>query len=201
MTNKQKVTREKGDATREKIILSARGLFLEHGFAAASMSMIAKQASVNRSLIFHHFSNKGDLWQVVKQQLLQEQGLFIEEGLDQAGESLSALLHFFIDVRFDLYQRSPDVFKLACWQIVDKHSHDLNAPQQETMDKAKLVIEKMQKQGLINASINAQVILTSLLGVAYGPMLLQYKLPLTEKQKESYLQLMKQMLETMLKPN
>jgi len=52
-THKQ---RPSADRTREMILTAERTLFVQYGFAATSISQIAKAAHVaNQSLIYHHY--------------------------------------------------------------------------------------------------------------------------------------------------
>jgi len=69
LERKMKLPEEKTDY---KILLSARELFVEHGFSGTSMGKIAMKANVNHSLIFHHFGNKQKLWQAVKDNIIEE---------------------------------------------------------------------------------------------------------------------------------
>ena len=62
-----KIIRQTGDNTREKIIQNAKKLFAKYGFSETSMAKIATTAKINQSLIFHHFKNKSNLWKIVKQ--------------------------------------------------------------------------------------------------------------------------------------
>jgi len=55
LERKMKLPEEKTDY---KILVSARELFVKHGFSGTSMGKIAMKANVNHSLIFHHFGNK-----------------------------------------------------------------------------------------------------------------------------------------------
>ncbi len=46
-----------------RILAAAEKLFAKHGFAAASMSAIAKEAGTSKANIYHHFRAKDDLYQ------------------------------------------------------------------------------------------------------------------------------------------
>lgn len=51
----------KGDA----ILAAARRLFLDHGFDAVSMDMVAQQAPVSKATLYAHFTNKEELFTAV----------------------------------------------------------------------------------------------------------------------------------------
>jgi AcrR family transcriptional regulator len=53
---------ERTEATRSRLIATARRLFAEKGFAAASTEEILSEASVSRGALYHHFPSKTDLF-------------------------------------------------------------------------------------------------------------------------------------------
>jgi len=63
---------EQGEATREKLIEVGRELFIEKGFAGASTEEIVQRASVTRGALYHHFSDKKDLFRAVHEQVEAE---------------------------------------------------------------------------------------------------------------------------------
>lgn len=48
--------------TPERILLAAADLFAERGYEAVSMNDIARQAGVSKANVFHHYTNKNDLY-------------------------------------------------------------------------------------------------------------------------------------------
>ncbi len=54
---------ERTEATRGRLIATARRLFAEKGFAATSTEEILGEAEVSRGALYHHFSTKTDLFQ------------------------------------------------------------------------------------------------------------------------------------------
>ena len=52
--------------TREAILAAVMDLFAEQGVGRVSMSRIAAQAGITKSLIHHHFGSKQDLWNAVR---------------------------------------------------------------------------------------------------------------------------------------
>lgn len=49
-------------ARRTEIVKVATGLFLENGFAATSMAMVANAAGLTKASLYHHFPGKDDLF-------------------------------------------------------------------------------------------------------------------------------------------
>jgi AcrR family transcriptional regulator len=54
---------ERTEATRGRLIATARRLFAEQGFAATSTEEILSAATVSRGALYHHFPSKTDLFQ------------------------------------------------------------------------------------------------------------------------------------------
>ena len=54
--------RSKNEVKRQQILNAAITLFIEHGFAATSMELIAKNADVSKQTVYSHFGNKDDLF-------------------------------------------------------------------------------------------------------------------------------------------
>lgn len=65
--------RSRGDA-KERIFVAAETLFTEQGYAATSMRMIARAASVPLASINYHFGSKRDLMEAVYQRVLGADG-------------------------------------------------------------------------------------------------------------------------------
>jgi AcrR family transcriptional regulator len=54
---------ERTEATRSRLVATARRLFAENGFAGASTEEILSEASVSRGALYHHFPSKAALFQ------------------------------------------------------------------------------------------------------------------------------------------
>ena len=53
---------ERSEATRGRLVSTARRLFAEQGFAATSTEEILGEAGVSRGALYHHFASKTDLF-------------------------------------------------------------------------------------------------------------------------------------------
>jgi AcrR family transcriptional regulator len=63
---------ERTEATRGRLISTARRLFAEKGFAATSTEEILSEAAVSRGALYHHFPSKTDLFQATFEQVEDE---------------------------------------------------------------------------------------------------------------------------------
>lgn len=54
--------RSKNETKKQQILDSAISLFTQHGYAAASMDLIAKNADVSKQTVYSHFGSKDDLF-------------------------------------------------------------------------------------------------------------------------------------------
>lgn len=54
-------TKAKSERTRQRVLDAAAGVFSEHGYAAASMVMIAEAAEMEAGSLYYHFRSKEEL--------------------------------------------------------------------------------------------------------------------------------------------
>ena len=101
--------------TKDKILESALQVFIEKGFAGASISQIAKIAQINQSLIYHHFKSKDDLWICVKKYCVDEAIKNIQQ---IRHDTLAHFVHDLVDVRFSVYMENR-MRMLVHWQALE----------------------------------------------------------------------------------
>jgi len=109
---------QSSSSTSEKILKAARALFVERGFSGTSMGQIAIKAGVNHSLLFHHFKNKQNLWQEVKQAIFEE-GRSINAHLPSLDQPLESFLKELISRSILFYKNNPDIVRMINWQRLD----------------------------------------------------------------------------------
>ena len=78
---------ERTEATRGRLITTARRLFSEKGFAATSTEEILSEAGVSRGALYHHFSNKTDLFQATFEAVEEELTAKLLETATAGGET------------------------------------------------------------------------------------------------------------------
>lgn len=78
---------ERTEATRGRLITTARRLFAAKGFAATSTEEILFEAAVSRGALYHHFSSKTGLFQATFEQVEDELTAQVLEAATTSGET------------------------------------------------------------------------------------------------------------------
>jgi AcrR family transcriptional regulator len=78
---------ERTEATRGRLIATARRLFAAKGFAATSTEEILSEANVSRGALYHHFPSKTDLFQATFEQVEDELTAQVLEVAASSGET------------------------------------------------------------------------------------------------------------------
>jgi AcrR family transcriptional regulator len=91
---------ERSEATTGALILSARELFAEDGYAATSLDAVCARAGVTKGALYHHFANKRDLFAAVfslEQERLAAATVAAYSRVDDAWEAFEAGCIAFIE--------------------------------------------------------------------------------------------------------
>lgn len=147
--------------TKAKILKAATELFSEHGYAATAISQIAQAAGVNQSLIYHHFSDKQDLWRKVKHSFFEFPGAPSLRTLDQHIDSmrtLSELLDWFIRQRMLFLEQNPNLVSILQWQLAECDAQAL-ANYGRFTPFLRQKIKQLQDCGEISKQINIDFIM------------------------------------------
>lgn len=142
--------------TKQKILHSAFSLFTKQGYAATSMSMIAKSAKVTQSLIHHHFQDKKKLWLAIKEEYVAQKYPKLILEFDHF-KTIKEALDDYITMRFNFYLDNPQMTRMISWQRLEDTPHKLASPSAKE-GKASLVkfIETQQKKGKLSKKIDAK---------------------------------------------
>ncbi len=104
----------------EKIIESARQMFLEYGYKNTNMSLIAQKAGINRTTLHYYYNTKEKMFHAVF-------GQIVETFLPQIQDILKQDIEFFqkceavIDIYFQIFIHNPSLPKF----IIDEINRDV----------------------------------------------------------------------------
>jgi AcrR family transcriptional regulator len=105
--------------TAEVILHSALHHFLEKGFEGTSINDVADTAKINKSLIYHHFGNKIELWKAVKNRIVEQAMAGATTNLNFYQSTLKDFLNIFIPFRVKVYAQNPELIRLMGWQRLE----------------------------------------------------------------------------------
>jgi AcrR family transcriptional regulator len=126
------MSREKrAAATRERLLVAARELFAERGYADVGTEELVRRSGVTRGALYHHFRDKRDLFLAVHEQMEGELVAAIGAklaGIEDPEELLRVGIRSFLDAVSDpavmriTLTDAPAVLGWAKWREVDaKH--------------------------------------------------------------------------------
>jgi TetR/AcrR family transcriptional repressor of mexJK operon len=155
---------------QEAIIVAAKELFLQHGFANTTMEMVATQASVSIMTLYRHFRGKDVLFQAVIQRLCSQKA---KEGKEMFWQGDPAeVLHRLGQLRL-VYALNPE--EIALYQVIlGAREHFPEVGQmyyhlivEKALDRLSAYFEELDRQESLHIPdprLSAQLFLTLLQG-------------------------------------
>lgn len=148
------------EARKKQIVAAAIGVLANEGYARASLSRIAAQAGISKSVITYHFAGKDEMFEAVFTHVAEAAGAymtpFLEQARDPAGQLIAHIRHqiaYMGDHRDEL---------LAIGAIAMNHGGPSGEPDyiargaQEERDILTTLIAEGQAAGQIRAGLDAQ---------------------------------------------
>ena len=154
------------DKTRKKLITAARKTFVKNGFAGSSITQIANLAKINRSLIFHHFDTKENLWLIVKEQITSDAKIKYKNKSILPSKELPfkdfirELLHNTIN----FYRQNPDIIAMINWQRIERETITIGSSSESKLWLS--AFEHYKLSGDISSKIKAEQVLCLIVGIA-----------------------------------
>ncbi len=159
------------EATRARILETARVEFVTHGLNGARVDRIAEQSGVNKNLIYHYFGSKDDLYLEVLE------GIYAGLRARQEDESLRDLppveaMRRLVANTFDHFVATPDLIRLMSIENIHyatnlKRSAGVKPLYRGLLDTISLILKKGQADGLFRREVDPADLYLSISGLAY----------------------------------
>jgi len=154
-------------STRDSILDAAEEIFVNNGFSGSSMKNIAGHAGVAKSLLYHYFVSKRELWDEVIHRRISNARLperMIEMVSSIASDGLEAVrTRKSHNTYFEFLRDNPQFVRMLAW---------LNAEQVFPMDPPlemrREIIEKLnmlQKKGVFRDDIDPRLIVVCFMAI------------------------------------
>jgi TetR/AcrR family transcriptional regulator len=120
-----KTMRSKDSPTEERILRSARQVFIERGLAGARMQMIADRAGANKALLHYYFRSKEKLYEAVLENILSTIGSALRSQLPPGNEvtDIRGLLRQIVTVYINTFRANPDFPRFMMREFADGGAH------------------------------------------------------------------------------
>ena len=143
------------EATRNSILDAAEALFVAKGFAAASLSEIAREAAVTKSLIHHHFGSKEALWDQCKKRRMSHYAEVQRSLLEAGDEDHDDVLSRSIETFFRFLNDNPEFVRLNVWMTLeDPRLSEASHPELFSMGAERMAEE--QGRGNLRSDVPAR---------------------------------------------
>lgn len=156
---------EYAEATRNAVLEAAADLFRDRGYLRTSLDEVAEQARVSKGAIYHHFANKGALFEALVVKLDTDLIAAVEAQVDGdlgAEDVLARILDAYLDASLDptyarlVVQEGPIALGWAHWR---KLSHA------RLVERFSALLE--QSPARLPDDASAEMVMSALLGAMH----------------------------------
>jgi TetR/AcrR family transcriptional regulator len=145
------------DATKQAILQAAERLFVRKGYAASSLSDIAEEAEITKSLIHHYFGSKEALWLAVSDRMLKAVRDFLRTQVT-VRERSAEMLESTLGGVFEFFRDNPDLVRFLAWLHAENDDRNLGA-KTDLMAQVVSSYKDFQLQGVVRADIPPRFLL------------------------------------------
>ncbi len=146
-------------SSKDRILEAAGQVFREKGFAGASMQVISRKAGVSKSLLYHHFTSKQELWHAMVDQCFQRSGILERFYSIVSSGDMRSLADFAQGEEglFFFLARNPGVVRMMNWLDLEG-GFAKGFPDPCSRDAVLERIREMVDRGVIRADIDPVVL-------------------------------------------
>ena len=151
------------ERTRERILCAALKEFSAHGFAGARVDAIARQAAINKRMLYHYFGDKADLFKAVLRRKIAERQKWAESLSGDPAESLPFW--------FEAACKDIDWVRMLEWEALQDANKTLIDGRQRIASVAKGLkrIRQRQDRGQISRDLDPRHVMLTMRSLTMFP--------------------------------
>jgi TetR/AcrR family transcriptional regulator len=177
--------------SRERILDAALKEFAAKGFAGARVDVIARQARINKRMLYHYFEDKEGLFRAVLRRKIAERSAWLASAPEDPCDRLP--------VWFQLACRDREWVRLLEWEALQWGEAEVidETRREEGFARALERIQEAQAKGTLNPDFNSGQLLLSMMALTAYPVAfpqlarlatgLEVSDPKFQKQREQFL--------------
>jgi AcrR family transcriptional regulator len=153
MTEENKLKQERDPKAKlQKILAAAQTLFARDGYSGASMGKIAKLADINKSLLYHYYESKADLWNDVKNNLcIEPDSNWIHEVFK--AQDLKEFISRLVMSRYRILKNNPELRRMIYWQRLEFKESDLEVKWSLGLDAWQDTYDRLKSEGELKKTV------------------------------------------------
>ncbi|HET7625685.1 MAG TPA: TetR/AcrR family transcriptional regulator [Verrucomicrobiae bacterium] len=150
--------------SRERILESALKEFAAKGFAGARVDCIARQARINKRMLYHYFGDKEGLFREVLRRKMAERAAWLASAPEDPIERLPYW--------FDLAFRDRDWIRLLEWESLQWGEDRIIDEEHRTraFANANDRIRRLQEKGRLDSDFNSGQLILSMMALTAYPL-------------------------------
>jgi len=158
------------EASRERLLLAGVKLFAERGPDGVSVEAIAREAGLNRRMLYHYFESKDGLYRAVIRHAY-ERVTSIEVELSHMLLPAEALLEKMIRTYYDFLAGNPDVVRLLTWENLLQgraaKAIDITAFKAPIIEALGIALSRGKREGRFRDDVDERQILVSCMALSF----------------------------------
>jgi AcrR family transcriptional regulator len=150
--------------SRERILESALKEFAAKGFAGARVDVIARQACINKRMLYHYFGDKEGLFREVLRRKMAERAAWLASAPEDPIERLPYW--------FDLAFRDREWVRLLEWESLQWGGNRIIDEEHRTQAFANAIerIRRLQAKGMLDPGFNSGQLLLAMMALTAYPL-------------------------------
>lgn len=167
------------EKSKQDILAAAEEQFAAKGFYGARIDEIARQANINKRMIYEYFTNKENLYKKVLFNVYKRMEI-AESKILETKVSGEELIRNIISMYFDFLRDNPSFVNILMWENLNKAAYlnEMSPSEVErpTFNYIKSEIRKGKQAGIFKQSIDEEQAVISLIVVCFANFSNRYTL-------------------------
>lgn len=131
---------------KEQILDACLAVFARHGYEKTSTVMLAEAAGISRSLIFHHFKSKKDLYLSLLDRSFEKGSIAIDVDNMLEQRDFFEVKEKMSNIKFNYYRKNPELYKVvmeAFYNTPEELKIEVNEKYGKLIDKRNEIMEQL----------------------------------------------------------